>query len=262
MRFKFYAIACIVFLSAGFTNLYSQSKVIYPGEVIEYDVSFFGVKLGSIIIKSEQIIDFKGNKVFKAKAEMKSKSGIPFVSLHAFFDSWMNPKLTYSYEFTGSIKGDENIWEKESFYMDYPKNLITYEKKVNETVTENKPMPFDKKVVDGCTLFFFAREFTDIKKSVKVPTVIGGGISYTYLNFHGNKSKVTIPSISYPVKTLFFDGKAEWEGIYGLKGYFKGWFSDDEARVPIKAQMNVYVGNINIELVKWSRGNWQPPKAD
>jgi len=172
---------------------------------------------------------------------MKSKSGIPFVSLHAFFDSWMNPKLTYSYEFTGSIKGDENIWEKESFYMDYPKNLITYEKKVNETVTENKPMPFDKKVVDGCTLFFFAREFTDIKKSVKVPTVIGGGISYTYLNFHGNKSKVTIPSISYPVKTLFFDGKAEWEGIYGLKGYFKGWFSDDEARVPIIAQMNVYV---------------------
>lgn len=244
------------------TNSFSQSKVIFPGEYIEYDVSFFGVKLGKIIIESEEYTNFKGKKVFKAKAEMKSNKGIPFVSLHAFFDSWMDTRLTNSYEFVGSTKGDAKIWEKETFLIEYDKNLITYQKQVEGAVTETKPMPFDKKVVDGCALFFFARQFTDVKKTVKVPTIIGNNISYTHLNFHGTKSKVTVPSINYPVKTLYFDGRADWEGIYGLKGYFKGWFSDDEARVPIKAQMSVYVGNVDIELVKWSRGDWQPPKAN
>lgn len=245
-----------------FNISYSQSKVISQGEYIEYDVSFLGVKLGKIIIESEEIVDFKGKKVFKAKAEMKSNPGIPFVSLHAFFDSWMDTRLTNSYEFVGSTKGDENIWEKETFFMEYDKNLITYEKRVKDEVTETKPMPFNQKVVDGCALFFFARQFTDIKKSVKVPTVIGNSISYTHLNFHGTKTQTKIAAINYPVKTLFFDGRSEWEGIYGLKGYFKGWFSDDEARVPIKAQMNVYVGNVDIELVKWKRNNWTPPKAN
>lgn len=243
-------------------ELFSQTKVIFPGEYIEYDVSFFGVKLGKISITTQEYVDFKGKKVLKAKAEMKSNPGIPFVSLHALFDSWMDTRLTNSYEFVGSTKGDENVWEREKFIMDYDNKMITYEKSVDNVVTERKPMPFEKKVVDGCALFFFARQFTDLKKSIRVPTVIGSGISYTNLNFHGTKSQTTIPSVNYPIKTLFFDGKAEWEGIYGLKGYFKGWFSDDEARVPIKAQMNVYVGNVDIELVKWTRGNWQPPKAN
>lgn len=255
--------ALVILLSfSQHTNVFAQSKVFSPGEYLEYDVSFFGVKLGKITIESESIINYKGKKVYKAKAEMKSNPGIPFVSLHAFFDSWMDTRLTNTYGFVGSTKGDEKIWEKETFYIEYDKNLITYEKQVEGAVTETKPMSFDKKVVDGCALFFFARQFTDIKKSVKVPTIIGNSISYTHLNFHGTKSKITIPSVNYPVKTLFFDGRAEWEGIYGLKGLFKGWFSDDEARVPIKAQMNVYVGNVDIELVKWTRGEWLPPKAN
>ena len=260
---KYFIILGIIFLFLVNVNgLKAQTKVIYPGEVIEYNVSFLGVNLGRIIITTEKIIDFKGKKVLKAKAEMKSNPGIPFVSLHAFFDSWMDTRLTNSYEFVGSTKGDENIWEKETFYMEYDKNLITYEKSVENKVVETKKMPFDKKVLDGCALFFFARQFTDIKKTLKVPTVIASGISYTNLNFHGTKSETKISAVNYPIKTVYFDGKAEWEAVYGLKGYFKGWFSDDEARVPIKEQMNVYVGNVNIELVKWSRGDWQPPKAN
>ncbi|MFA5512241.1 MAG: DUF3108 domain-containing protein [Candidatus Kapaibacterium sp.] len=258
-----YFLAITAFMLISFSeSVFSQSKVIFPGEYIEYEVSFLGVKLGNISITSESLVDFKGKKVFKAKAEMKSNPGIPFVSLHAFFDSWMDTRLTNSYEFVGSTKGDEGIWEKEIFYMEYDKNLITYEKSVKGVVQETKPIQFDKKVVDGCALFFFARQYTDIKRTIKVPTVIATGISYTHLNFHGTKSSTNIGSVKYPIKTLYFDGRAEWEGIYGLKGFFKGWFSDDEARVPIKAQMNVYVGNVDIELIKWKRGDWVPPKAD
>ncbi len=70
-----------------------------------------------------------------------------------------------------------------------------------------------------------------------------------------------IDAVNYPVKTVYFNGKAEWNGLYGLNGKFEGWFSDDDACVPIKAKMNVYVGNVNIELKSWKRKNWTPPKG-
>jgi hypothetical protein len=207
---KFFAPLLItVFLLFSYKSN-AQLNVIFPGEVIEYEVSFFGVNSGRISISQQNYLDFKGRKFLKVKSEMISNPGIPFVSLHAFFDSWMDPKLSHSYEFVGSTKGDEGIWEKESFYMDYDNKMVTYEKRVKDKVTETKPIPFDKKLVDGCALFFFARQYTDIKKSVKIPTAIATGISYTNLNFHGTKSKVTISSVKYPIKTLYFDGKADW----------------------------------------------------
>jgi N-acetylglucosamine kinase-like BadF-type ATPase len=50
---------------------------------------------------------------------------------------------------------------------------------------------------------------------------------------------------------VYFRGNSNWTGIYGLTGAFEGWFSDDDARVPIRAKMRVYVGNVLIELVRW-----------
>ena len=73
---------------------------------------------------------------------------------------------------------------------------------------------------------------------------------------------VEIDAAKYPIKTVYLSGTANWTGIYGLSGKFEGWFSDDEARIPIRAKMKLYVGDANIELVKWSRGSWQPPKSE
>ena len=84
----------------------------------------------------------------------------------------------------------------------------------------------------------------------------------TSINFLAKEENIEINASSYPIKSLYFNGTANWTGIYGLTGKFEGWFSDDEARIPVKAKMKLYVGNANIELIKWSRENWQPPKAD
>ena len=256
----------IAFLFMFILSAQSQSQtklnVFYPGEVIEYEVSFMGIKLGNITITSIEEVDFSGKKVYSAKAEMKSNPGIPFVSLNAVFESLMEKNLTHSHQFKGSTKQGDNDWTTEKFDMKYPQKHIVYELWKDSKLDKTKKIEFDKKVNDGCSLFFFARQFTDLGKTVKVPTLIGSALSYTNLNFHGKTGKIDISAVKYPIKTLFFDGRADWEGVYGLKGYFKGWFSDDDARVPIKAEMNVYVGSVDIELIRWERGNWQPPKAN
>jgi hypothetical protein len=58
-----------------------------------------------------------------------------------------------------------------------------------------------------------------------------------------------------------FDGRADFVGIFGLTGGFEGWFSNDEARVPIMAKMKVLIGSVTIELMRWNRPGWTPPRA-
>jgi hypothetical protein len=52
----------------------------------------------------------------------------------------------------------------------------------------------------------------------------------------------------------------EFSGIYGLTGPFEGWFSNDDARVPIRANMEVMLGSVKVELIGWNRGGWNPPR--
>ena len=42
---------------------------------------------------------------------------------------------------------------------------------------------------------------------------------------------------------------------------FQGFFSDDEAAVPIRAEAKVIVGSIVVELEEWERPGWIPPVA-
>ena len=258
----FYVI--VLFFAILSSQLFSQQQlsVFKPGEELVYEVSFLGIGLGTIKIISKGEVELNGKKVNNAYCEMKSYSGIPFVELHAFFDSWFDKSLTFSYQFIGNNKADANNWDYQKIITDYPNKKVYIEEWKYKEQTMNKWVDFDKKLNDGCSLFFFARQFTDYGKSIKVPTVINNQLESTTLNFSKKREMVEIDAIKYPVKTIYFDGKAEWEAIYGLTGKFKGWFSDDEARVPIKAEMNVYVGSVKIELIKWTREGWTPPRAD
>jgi hypothetical protein len=83
----------------------------------------------------------------------------------------------------------------------------------------------------------------------------------TFLNFKREHTSVEVDAIDYPVDVIGFDGHADFVGIFGLTGGFEGWFSNDEARVPILAKMKVLIGSVTIELMKWSRPGWSPPRA-
>jgi len=253
----FLLIIQLLVASVGFGQ---SSKMIFPSEDLLYEVSFLGIKLGTIRIVTEGYETLKNKKVVKTKAYIDSYSGIPFVDLHAVFQSWMDPSATFSYKFTGSTK-EQDYWLYDQTIFDYENKKIIAEKFKKNVRYRLRIIETSKKWNDGLSIFFLAREFVKSKKNIKIPTVIDVDTVFTYINFVGKRENVKISSISYPVRTVWFNGKAEWTGIYGLTGYFEGWFSDDDASIPIKAKMNVYVGSINIELIKWNRKGWVPPRG-
>ncbi len=249
-----------VLFSYSFVSFAQSSKMVFPSEDLLYEVSFLGIKLGTIRIVTEGVETLNDKTVYKTKAFIDSYSGIPFVDLHAVFNSWIDPSVTFSYKFTASMK-EKDYWLFDQIIFDYKNKKIVIEKYKKNEKYLSKVIKTDRKWNDGLSLFFLAREFTKSKKNIKIPTLMDVDTAFTYIDFLGKREKVEISSISYPVRTVWFKGKAEWTGIYGLTGYFEGWFSDDEASVPIKAKMNVYIGSINIELIRWNRQGWVPPRG-
>ena len=98
------------------------------------------------------------------------------------------------------------------------------------------------------------------KKSVYVPCFVNEKYETTKINFYTGIQKTDIDAVDYDVSCLRLDGKMNFISIYGLTGYFEGWFSNDEASIPIVAKMQLFLGNVKLELKQWKREGWNPPK--
>lgn len=251
--------ACIIAAAAAVVPVTAQ--MFQVGEYLEYDVSYFGIKLGTVKVTTEEFGTYEEKPVVKATAHIDSRPGIPFVSLHTIYRSTMDKTRGYAYAFNASTQEDGN-WKYDKYIFDYAGKKITLENGVKDKLEKSVVIQTPRKWNDGLSLFFFARMFLNSKRYVSVPTIIEFDTVKTLINFTGEKKAVGIEAVDYEIKTVYLKGDANWTGVYGLTGKFEGWFSDDEASVPISAKMKVYVGNVDIELVKWKRGNWTPPRAN
>ncbi len=235
--------------------------MIYPGEVIEYEVSYLGITLGHIKITTEGYDIVEGDSAVVTTARIKSAPGIPFVSLSVFYKSWIDNSVRFARKFYASEKTEDDIWEYSKYEFDYDANRLKIEKGVADSIILVNDYDTDKRWNDGLSLFFLARKYLYLNRNVGIPTIMKEDTVKTAINFVGDVEEVEIDAVDYPIKTVYFKGNANWTGVYGVTGRFEGWFSDDDARVPIQAKMKVYLGSVKIELKRWERGNWTPPRS-
>ena len=83
----------------------------------------------------------------------------------------------------------------------------------------------------------------------------------TKINLSVENLEEEIDAVDYPIDVVKLDGRADFVGVFGLTGAFEGIFSNDLAGIPITARMKVVLGSVRVELRKWKRGDWIPPKA-
>lgn len=240
----------------------SAKNIMQVGEELTYEVSFLNVKLGTIKVVTESIETIDNHKVYFAKSYIDSYENIPFVSISAVYETCVDKTISFSRHFEGRTQQPDGKWDNQTIKFNYDKNKIHSTKWLEKKLLYDVELDFEKKCNDGGSLFFMARQYTNLKKTVMIPTIIEKDINDTRINFHGKIEEAEIDAIDYPVETIYFDGRTFWTGLYGLNGRFEGWFSNDDARVPILAKMNLYVGSVRIELIKWKRAGWTPPRAN
>ena len=79
-------------------------------------------------------------------------------------------------------------------------------------------------------------------------------------SFDQNRDVVSTGLVDYDMAGIRIAGVADFVGVVGLTGEFEGWFSDDDARVPLKARFNIIIGSVTLELKSYIRPGWVPPK--
>jgi hypothetical protein len=244
---------------------FPQEKVLAVGEELIYRVYFGFIRLGQVKFKLTNHYIEKGEDIYTAIAEIKSYEGIPFISLNYLFETQMSTQSKkaelYSRQFYSTEFKDKSITRIE-YTFEYDKAEIKIQKETDGRIENFEKVKIENsaKYQDGLSLFYNARMQSFGNQNYNIPVYINEKESSVKYSFNMNEDVVSTDAIDYHVAVIKIAGVADFVGLFGLTGEFISWLSADEARIPIKAQFNVSIGSISLELEKYKRTGWEPPK--
>lgn len=236
------------------------SHVLVEDEELVYNVRYTFIDLGQVKIRVLKKVQTADYSAYHAIANINSYKGVPFVDLAAIYESDIDSTV-YSHAFIGKSK-EKKAWDFSRYKFEYDNKRVLIDKGRRDTIVERRDtMMIDRHLQDGLSLFFYARDQLFSGKRMNIPCFVTEQKVNTYIDFRRERKSVDLDAVDYPVDVIGFDGTAEFVGIYGLTGDFEGWFSNDDARIPIVAKMKVIIGSVTLELVSWKRPGWTPPRA-
>lgn len=254
----FFIFTVILFVNT-YSNLFAQSLVLSEGEELTYVVYYGFIKLGEVKTNITHKNNVDGKEIYYSKSTMKSYSGVPLVSLNSTFESDMifDGKNLYSIRFKAiEIKEDATVITEYRF--NYDSDFVSIKKEVNgkTELKENVKINHNVKFQDGLSLLYCARINSFTEDNFLIPVFMNESETSVNYYFNSVKEKIDVESAGKEIRSVRCNGVANFKGVFGLSEDFAGWFSDDEARIPVKAQLNVLIGNITLELDSYKRKNW------
>jgi hypothetical protein len=238
--------------SAG-TSVARKDSSLLAGEELTYNVSFASYDLGRIRVSV--------TGPATARVDIDTYDGVPFLTAHTMYESRMAREV-YSIGFRKRVREDD-AWREVTSEFHYPEHrvAISWLPSRSHPAKRTASLTIDTLYQDGLSIFYCARALLFSGRRVTIPVIIDEKKSSAAIDFtEGGHTSVECPAAGYPVDVVHFRGAAAFSGVVGLNGDFEGWFSNDAARVPIAANMKVVLGNVHVELVKWKRAGWTPPR--
>jgi hypothetical protein len=215
--------------------------------------------LGEINIKVYDRDNIEGKDIYKSIAYIDSYEGLPFVNLHQVYESWFDSSL-YPVFFQ-ALKFNENDTSYTKYYFKQGEQVHVLRGKLNTTKHSIDTVVYlNDKYLDGLSLLYFVRFNFKENDSTSASCFVNEDTATTFVNYYDDKTAVSLDVLEYDIECFRIDGETNFTGIFGLTGYYEGWFSNDVYRIPIAAELQVIIGKISIELMDWKKEIWQPPK--
>jgi len=226
------------------------------GEQLTYKVKWSFIRLGTLKLEIADTSVVEGTLLYHVKLHIDSNPLLFFVNMHNVYDSFINENFQL-HHFYADEKIDGKTYKAE-YRIDYADSLILINMTdINDTSrTIQKATPFEKTILDGTSLVFYARRQAVSAQKDTVESFFESERGKVAFNFYGKRETVEITALDSPLDCYYIDGKIETRGIAGVTGPYKGWFAADGQRPPIKAELKVFIGNVKIELEDWKK--WQP----
>ena len=239
----------------------SPSPIFQVGEELQYAVRWKFIRLGTIIVRT--VRDSSSNDTGRVRCVMnvESSPGLPVVSLQEHNEAVMDIVRVRSLSFAavhlmnGHSQTIHHAFRPED-------RIVTAELIDGENEREwKKTIPDVDWYVEGVSLFFFARHAALRGGVFDAPTLVNLSIARTTLTIDSVPEELSIDAWDPPIRAHRFTGRADWSGASaaGVTGDFTGWTSDDEASVMLRAELDIFLGSIDVELERWRRDGWRPP---
>jgi hypothetical protein len=237
-------------------------RVFEPGEELRYAVRWKFVRLGTMVVRTVRDSSCRTPEETRVTMAVASNPDISIIAIREWNESIINTVSLSSVRFRGKhTNGDETVLISQTY--DPASRLMTHVVTDASTLRQVRADTLRdcEPYVEGPALLFHTRAIARSLGIFDVPTCVNGKVGNTRLRFGGKIEEITIGAVRRPVRTRAFDGCAEWTGgsSAGVSGAFAGWMSDDDAAVPIKAELKILVGSITLELESWIRPGWTPP---
>lgn len=257
----------LAFSMSSFLRSMSTAKegddIFHDGERLEYRVKWWIFRLGTIVATTEKIEDTTRVEAYRVRIALDSNPDLFFISVKSRFESiLMNTPLRCTQFIGHEIDGKDTIvtyyWTDDSLRQlrmeqwRYPGG-----KKVKEKIQNGLDAFYE-----GASLVFLARRMLHSNLQIVAPTIIDMDFFTTNINFTDRTTEISFGPHNQPVEVKELSGKANFidKSLAGFSGDYKGWFSNDKAAIPIRAEMNISLGTAVIELERWTRPGWIPPR--
>jgi hypothetical protein len=235
--------------------------VFQKGEELTYEVSYLTFKLGTITSRCTGIDTVKGRVYARMECLIRSYKGVPLVDLLTRFQSTVDDQLgSVSFSTKERVKDTLNKYINYTYPKD--RDVVLIVDRIGNTIVpdRNETIPLEgKRWQDGLSLLFYARAHAHQHYRDRVPALIYHSKAITTINFGVKEEAQEIDAIPYEIATWKIDGETGFTGIFGLTGGFEGWFSRDNAAVPIYAKMHVVLGSVRLQLISWKKPGWSAP---
>jgi len=235
----------------------TNSEKLFVGEDLTYVVKYAFFNLGEVRFRVLEKTKINNKPVYKTIAYIDSYPDLPFVSLHQIYESYIDSSL-FPLKFFAKIFGDDTVFVEYNFIgnskVEMQKGKIDGSKLWLDSTAKT-----DKRMQDGLSILYYARMNFGEQRTVSIPCFVNEKEEAAVINFFTDREPVLIDAVDYEIDCLRLDGRTDFVSVYGLTGDFEGWFSNDSFSVPIRARMNVIIGSVNLELIKWNEKLWSPP---
>ncbi len=242
-----------------------SDSVMQGGEVLTYEASYLFFKIGSVRMQILGKTIYDGVPAYHVRAYIDSYSGIPFVNLHATYDTYEEAS-SFTCLFTSNMQKEGNDSVSTSYHFDFSKKIMDWQQRKNGKLIEEVKIPLDKQYTDGLSFFYYIREASrkaaGVRTKLSVPIVIDTVRSKVELTINEKKESCDVTAFDYPLEAYRMSGHMDFTGFFGVTGNFTGWVSADTAEVPLKGNLSVIIGSVVVKLKDAKRAGWIPPRSN
>jgi hypothetical protein len=218
------------------------------GEILSYKVKWGFIRIGTVEI-SQRIMNLSYSSLYLVQLRAKSST------FKVFLDADSPTSMSFVME---EDKQNGNV---KAYLYDKQNHLVLMKTWQNKRLVQNTALSYQDAYYDLLDLMMMMRCLSESGASITLPTIVDSGIKKTYLTFSDNVKNIKVAAVERTIQARQVKGVAGWKAWGGLSGPFEGWFSDDEAAIPLKIQLRVSLGSITLELERVHRPDWAVPEA-